>query len=224
MADDLEKRVKAAYRRHYEGTKDATEAWNKTLEEISPLDRDASEEEQDLRHRVGKILMKESRELDYELGDPYEVAIRTAIDDLKQDRVAEILGEEYRKTIEERKSEIRKKTKSAIPKGPKEWSPNKQRPLSEQEVESELERENENTSGEDLTLYVMFDEKGGLEGWKTDYPSYWPGHSGPTAQISVHENLDYDEIRTGISEAFEQLDWEEIEEELEREQEEGEDA
>lgn len=217
MADDLKERVKAAYRRHYEATRNTTEAWNRTLNEIAgKYDSEASDERHGLRHRVAEILMKENRQLNYELGDSYEVAIQSAINDLKRDNVAENVRKQYADSVEEAKSEIRKKKKLNIPKGPKEWSP--RREAREEEVERIFEKDREMDGGDSMTLYITFDRKGGLEGWTVDFPSYWPGHSGPVAQISVHEDLDYDDIRQGISEAFEGLDWEEIEEELEREE------
>lgn len=216
MPESLEDRVKAVFRRHYADTKHDTEAWNRTLDEIAPFSADSSEEDQELRHQAGKILQKEIVQLLYEAGDPHEVAARTAMEDLKRDRVAEIVSKKYRKITQELKDDIRKTaTKRNIPAGPKEWAPKKQRSLSEGEIELELERIQENSSGEDLTLYILFDEKGGLQGWKTDYPTYWPGHSGPTAVIAVSETLDYDDIRASINEAFAELDWDAISEELE---------
>ncbi len=218
MPDDLKKRVKAAYRRYFEDTRDLAIAWNRTLNDIAGnYDPEATAEQHELREKVVRILMKERQEIEADLGDPFTLAVQTAIRDLRRDKAAEEVQAEYKRIENDRREEVRRRKGLNVRKGPKEWTPNQER--REEELERTLERERE-MDPDDMTLYVMFDDKGGLEGWKIDYPSYWQGHSGPTAAILAHENLDYDEIRSAIEDALGELDWDEIEEELG----EGEDA
>jgi hypothetical protein len=210
--------VKEAYRRHYQSTKDTTSAWNNTLEELAgPYDPDASDEAHAIRMKISGLLMKLSHELNYELGDPYEVAVHTAVEALRQDRVAEIASEEFSKVVGGIKARIREER--AVFRGPKEWSPRrKSAEQVEGEVEEAFERE---TEGHDFpALFIMFDDKGGLEGWQIEWPDYWRGHSGPTAQVFMNENVDYDDIRHAISEAFESIDWDEVQKELDKDAEE----
>jgi len=206
--------VKEAYRRHYQSTKDTTSAWNNTLEELAgPYDPDASDEAHAIRMKISGLLMKLSHELNYELGDPYEVAVHTAVEALRQDRVAEIASEEFSKVVGGIKARIREEKGGLPRKGPKEWSPRrKSAEQVEGEVEEAFERE---TEGHDFpTLFIMFDDKGGLEGWTIEYPDYWRGHGGYTAEVFLSEKVDYDDIRRGISEAFESIDWDEVKEKL----------
>jgi len=209
--------VKEAYRRHYNSTKDTTEAWNRTLNELAgPFDPNASEEWQDIRKKIGDFLRDISRDLNYELGDPYEVAVHTAIEQLKQSRVAEIASDEYKKAVKDIKAGIN----TGKRKGPKEWRPRVREEELEEAAEKEFEEEME---GRDFpTLFIMFDDKGGLEGWQIEWPDYWHGHGGPTAQVFLSEDLDYSDVRRAISEAFESIDWDEIQGEMEKE--EGENA
>lgn len=218
--DDLAERVKAAYRRHFGKSKDSSAAWNLTLDEVSgPYNPDASDEWQELRSKVVNILRGESRKLDAELGDPFAMAVEAALRDLREDRAAEEVRAEWRRVDEERRKTIRKEKKLDIPKGPKEWTPRKEK--REEEVERLIERQRENDP-DDMTLYITFDDKGALREWKIDYPSYWSGHGGgPTAYVLASGSLDYGEIRSAIEEALGELDWDEIERELE---EEGDDA
>lgn len=206
-------RVKEAYRRHYLSTKSTTEAWNRTLEELAgPFNPDASDESIAFRKKVGDLLMKLSHELNYELGDPYEVAVHEAVEALRRDRVAEIAAEEYKKALEDIKSGVREKKGLNQPKGPKEWRPKIKAERMEEEAEEAIEEEMENR--EFPTLFITFYDKGGLEGWQIEWPDYWHGHGGPTAQVFLHEKLDYDDIRRGISEAFESVDWDDVKKEL----------
>lgn len=212
---DLEDRVKAAYRRHSETTKNSIDAWNLTLDEVGgPYDPDASDEAQELRSKVTGILRSESRKLDAELGNPFAMAVEAAMRDLRREKAVEEVRADRRRWDEDRREEIRKEKKLDVPKGPKEWSPRKER--REEEVERIIEREREQDPDESM-LYIMFDDKGALEGWTIDYPSYWQGHGGPTAYVPASESIDYDEIRSAIEEALGELDWKEIEKELEEE-------
>lgn len=220
MADDLEKRVKAAYRRHFEDTRKSSDAWNRTLADVvGNYDPDAPEEQHRLQETVVQILRKITREVEVDAGDPFALAVEAALRDLRGDKAAEEVQADWRRYDKDRRERIRDEKKLRVPEGPKEWTPNKDR--KEKELERAVERERENDP-DDSTLYIMFNQKGALQGWKIDYPSYWPGHSGPVATVSASDTIDYDEIRDAIEEALHYLDWEGIEEKLE--QEEGEDA
>lgn len=216
MADDLEERVKAAYRRHFEDTRKWADAWNKTLEEVSgSYDPEASEERHQLREQVGQILRKVRSDIEADLGDPYALAMRVAMEDLKRDRVLEAIHRAYREELQGIKNELLKKHGSNGPRGPKEWRPKGGRLKDPSEaVEKEMEKAFEKDPF-DLSLKIGFDSKGGLIGWRIGYPSESVGYY--SAVLTISDQTDYNDIERAIEEAFESIDWKKIEEELENE-------
>lgn len=217
MAAPTLTQVRETYRKHFKALKDSSSTWNATLNElVGPYDRNNADEV-NLREKVMKHLYKVQRQVDLEEGDPYETAIHTAIEALKKDRVESAALAAYVSATEEIKADIRKKGPK-VRKGPKEWSPRK-RGMSEEEVEEALEEELYK-GGFDLSLFIMFDDKGGLQDWTIEHPDYWRGHDGPVAQVPISAGIDYAEVRTAISEAFQSIDWDEVQKEFE----EGEEA
>lgn len=59
-------------------------------------------------------------------------------------------------------------------------------------------------AGEGPYLYVMFDDEGNYQSWTVDYPSYWQGHGGPTAAVSLPTS--WDSIESEIGETLAQAE------------------
>lgn len=212
----LEEQVKDAYKRHYVATKDTAAAHNETLRElVGPFDPDESDEKQALRKEVLHILSENRDELDAEVGDPYALAMRAAIRDLTRVGAIDEAKMQYRRHALDVKKSLGPKRK----RGPKEWRPHPLPGLTEEELERKFEKEMEPY---DMSLIVEFDDKGGLEHWTIDSSQHYHGHAGPTAWVSLFENLDSDDVRRAISEAFESIDWNAVREELEQEEQENE--
>lgn len=201
--------VRSAYRRHLQTVKNSSKAWNLTVEElVGPFNPETSEEQIATRQQVINILRIIEREINLEENDPYELAMDAALRDLRSSGVAEEAQRQYR----EHEADVKKTIDPAANrrKGPKEWSPRKNE-KSEEDIEEELDQEME---GYDMYLYILFDDKGGLVNWTIDNPSYFRGHAGPTAQVMLSADLSYDDIRSAIDEAFQDIDWEKVANEL----------
>jgi hypothetical protein len=207
VADDLEKRVKAVYRRHYQDTHNWATAWNRTLTDITGnYDPQAPDQYHRLRDRVSIILKKVDHELRVEQGDPLTLAVDAAIRDLRRDKVVEFVRHEYRKSEAERADRVQLELRqNPIRKGPKERTPN--RAQREIELERALDRDREKYPNE-MRLYVLFDEKGGLRGWQVDTPDYFQGNSGPVAEVPASDRLTYGEVKSEIEEVLHSLEWE----------------
>lgn len=219
MAAPTINKVRETYRKHFKALGDSASAWNATLDELGGVyDGNAPDDVvSDRRHKMVEHLHKVQREVDLEEGDPYELAMHAAIEALKKDRVETAARDEYRKALDEIKAKIREDYPEKR-KGPKEWSPRKKGDVYEEELEELLQKELE--SGDlNLSLFITFDDYGGLKGWTIEHPDYRHGHAGPVAQVFVSDRTDYDEIRSAIAEAFEGIDWDEVSEELESDEE-----
>lgn len=217
MAAPTLTKVRETYRKHFKALKDSSSAWNATLEEIAgPYDRNTADEVNDLRKKVAKYLYKIQREVDLEEGDPYEMAIHAAIEALKKDRVETAARDAYRSAMEEIKADIRKNNPHQRT-GPKEWSP-KRKGMTEEQVEGALDDALQ-VRDFNLSLFITFDDYGGLKGWTIEHPDYWHGHAGAVAQVFISDRTDYAEIRTAIAEAFQDINWDGMREELEPEEE-----
>lgn len=202
--------IKETYRRYFRLTRKWTDAWNLTLEEMAgPF---GIEENQDVRQAVVDGLKKISDQVDLEEGDPWALAVHAAVKALRNGKVAEAAREDARKAEESIKAEIKKNLKIK-PKGPKDWRPrgfiNEEIQL-ERAYEKEMERQQSH-----LTLFIMFDRKGGLRGWQIKYSDDWSRGDGPLAQVDVSTHTDYDDIERAIGDALSEVDWDQVREELE---------
>jgi hypothetical protein len=190
--------VKEVYLRHFKRTREWGEAHNATLDELAPpFSREMSDQDFERRKAVGDAIGKVYKEAELEAGDPYRLAVKSAMEDLKRDDALDLAKAEYASAIEAA-IEVASPRK---PRGRKQdWTPKAKQPSAE-----ELEPEEK----PDLNLYLEFNDEGQLRGWTIDAPDYYPGHGGPLGVVSLHEDLTWEDIETGVEEGLEDVEFEE---------------
>lgn len=185
-----EKEIRETFRKHFAETKQSAEAHNRTVDELAgKFHPDMPEAAVEERRRVSELLWGITDEIELEMGDPFQVAVHEAVESLKRDDVAAKARDYWKEILAEA---------TKIPKGPKEWTPRRE------------ELEEEAAEGiEGPYLYVLFDDRGGLEGWTIDFPDYFRGHGGPVAAVPVSASVDYGDIESEIAETLSQadIDW-----------------
>lgn len=210
-----QKTIKETFRRHYRATKKATDAWNLTLDELAGALGD-SKRSIAIRKAVWEGIREIMDEVLLEEGDPRTLAHHAAMESLKADKVAEACRKDAQDAEDSIKAEL-KKTLDLRPLSPMDWRPRGRTVADpEEKLERAYEREMERR-GDNLTLYLMFDDKGGFEGWKIQYSESFGGHSGPYADVLISTETDYGDISNAIAEALSNIDWAQVEKDLEAE-------
>lgn len=197
MADISLARVKEAYVRHFKRTRDWAEAHNATLDELAPpFSQEMSDLEFERRKAVAHAISRVYKEAEIEAGDPYRLAVNSAMADLKRDGALEAAKAGYAEAM----GIATDLAKPRKPRGRKQdWAPKPRKPASE-----ELEPQER----PDLNLYLEFSDEGELRHWTIDAPDYYQGHGGPLGVVSLHEDLTWDDIEKGVEEALEDVEFE----------------
>lgn len=197
MAEIPRSRVKETYLRHFIRTRDWGDAHNATMDELAPpFSQDMSDQDFAARKAVADAIGQVYKEAEIEAGDPYRLAVKSAMDDLRRDNALAGAKAEYASAMGIA-TDVAKPRK---PKGRKQdWAPKPRKPASE-----ELEPEEK----PDLNLYLEFNDAGELRHWTIDAPDYYQGHRGPLGVLSLHEELTWDDIEKGVEEALEDVEFE----------------
>lgn len=178
------KRVEEVYRKHYRETGDDIQAWNRTLDDLSPLIRQAGPLLPSTE--VGRILRKVQEKVLLEEGDPFTVAVETAMQALRRDNAVAACKAAVDEMMEVNREYMK----------PGEWKAWKEQGDWPEWLE------------EGPMLYVEFGDDGSYEGWTLDHPQYYQGHGGPVAAISCPTS--WEDIRSEVGETLSQADiaWE----------------
>ena len=132
---------------------------------------------------------------------PREAAKRRAVGDALrriQDGVKRKLKDPFTLAVDDAMKSLRRD--NVVKAGQEAW---------DEQVEA---AEKEGTSEEDIDegpmLYVMFNDDGRYQSWTIDHPSYFQGHGGPTAAVSLPTS--WDSIESEIGETLAQAEiWKE---------------
>lgn len=204
--------VREAYKKNFEELRDSAGAWNRTLDQFFPIGPGTSEEEMNERHKVADILHDIQRKVDLELGDPFELAVRDAMKQLRRDRITNVAKEEWKKVLAALREQLKTEPTREIvhpPPGPKEWWPGMKREKRVERRRKTMDEMIEQLEGPNL--YILFTNKGVLDGWTIDYPDYFRGHGGPIAVIPVSDRITYAEIESEVGNTLgEWVDWESL--------------
>lgn len=197
MAEISLERVKEVYLRHFRKTREWADAHNATLDELAPpFSQEMSEHDFLTRKAVADAIGKVYKEAELEAGDPYRLAIKSAMADLKRGNALDAAKAEYAEAM----GIATDMAKPRKPRGRKQdWTPKPRKPSSQELEPEELP---------DLNLYLEFSDEGDLRGWTIDAPDYYQGHSGPLGVVSLHMDLDWDDIEREVEGALEDVEFE----------------
>lgn len=197
--------VRAAYQQFFSKTHDGPEAWNRTLEKLSgPFSRDLDEAGQERRNQIVKFLYEVQKEVELEMGDPYRVAVRDAMKEIRRQKVVIWARKEYQEFYKAVVEEVRRAA-GFLKAGPKkqDWSP-RDVPMQGDTPPKDIEEALERT--DPPTLFISFQEDGQLGGTYIDRPDYFQSWGAATASLWISSDLTYDEIEHEVEEALGELE------------------
>lgn len=189
--------VRETYRKFYREIRVSTEAWNRTLETLVPKIGPA-------RRQVSALLMDVVKQVELEEGDPYRMAVKTAMDSLRTQDAVKRGREAYEDFYQAIVEAVRRAAGFLKSKEKKQdWSPRNipmQGETPPRSIEEALER------SDPPSLFITFSEDGQLRGVSVDYPDSFRGWGAATAVIPVSADLSDAQIEDAVEEALGELE------------------